>query len=318
MFSDEELRDKFRGALVGAVVGDCLGAPFEGRLGPVPAGDVERLELGISPLPHTDDTAMTFALAESVLFRRCLDQDHLAATLAVTFERQPDRGYSSQTAALLRHIAAGGPWRKAAPAQSGGQGSRGDGAAMRVAPVALFAAGDLDEALDLADRAARVTHAHPEAVDGARIQAAAVVLALAQDPRVPLDAAATLHRLASMSQTHSLSRQLEHLGDLDPDATADEAARFIGTSVLASDAVPAAVWAVLRSGGSFPDTVRYAIALGGDADTIASMAGAISGALQGRSAIPGAWVQRAEGTDAASLLADRLLLRITAGRGSHP
>jgi poly(ADP-ribose) glycohydrolase ARH3 len=119
----EVLRDKFRGTLIGAVVGDCLGAPFVGHPGPVPSTDIERVAHAFGPLSYTDDTAMTAALAESLLFRGVLDEDHLAATFAVSFERQPHRGYSSQTAALLGHIAAGGSWRTAAQAQFAGQGS---------------------------------------------------------------------------------------------------------------------------------------------------------------------------------------------------
>jgi hypothetical protein len=59
-------------------------------------------------------------------------------------------------AALLGHVAAGGPWRTAAAAQFGGRGNQGDGAAMRVAPAAFFVAGDLEVTLQLASRSARV------------------------------------------------------------------------------------------------------------------------------------------------------------------
>jgi len=76
------------------------------------------------------------------------------------------------------------------------------------------------------------------------------------------------------------------------------------------------VWAVLWTGASLPDTIRYTIGLGGDTDAIASMAGAVAGALSGASAIPEPWIERAESTDTTAPLAGRLFRHVTPGHGS--
>lgn len=66
-----------------------------------------------------------------------------------------------------------------------------------------------------------------------------------------------------------------------------EASRRMGTGIQAHEAVPAANCSFLYRPESFRDTVRFAIGLGGDTDTIAAMAVAISGACLGERAIPG-------------------------------
>lgn len=70
--------------------------------------------------------------------------------------------------------------------------------------------------------------------------------------------------------------------------------------------MPAALCAFLCHPDSFADTVRLAVSLGGDTDTIASMAGALAGAYLGYSAIPAKWVERTEATDRPADLAVRL------------
>ncbi len=81
----------------------------------------------------------------------------------------------------------------------------------------------------------------------------------------------------------------------------------------AGQAVPCAIFAFLNCcGDSFEALIPYAISLGGDTDTIASMAGAIGGAYWGLEAIPGEWVECCEESGRAVSLADELL-KITVG-----
>lgn len=77
--------------------------------------------------------------------------------------------------------------------------------------------------------------------------------------------------------------------------------------------MPAAIHATLRNLESFADTVRYAVTLGGDTDTIAALAGALSGAVLGYSAIPNVWLDRLEAVDALTVLADELFAAANPG-----
>ena len=81
---------------------------------------------------------------------------------------------------------------------------------------------------------------------------------------------------------------------------------LLGNGVEAHESVPTAIYTFLRYPDSFADVVGYAISLGGDTDTIASMAGAVSGAYLGLDAIPEAWRENVEGSARLQELADSL------------
>ena len=261
------------------------------------------LEGAGATMSYTDDTALTFALAESLLHRGHLDLDHVAATFAATYMGEPHRGYGAATARLLTQVAAGTDWRTAAAAQFGGEGSFGNGAAMRVTPIALHAGGVVDVAARLGRRSATVTHTHREAVDAAGVQAAAVALALG-------DGAANggkglIEELVRFAETPALGAALERITPLIPGRSPADVAATTGTGVAAVEAVPAAIAAACLNPDSFTGTIHFAIRMGGDTDTVAAMAGAISGARLGEGAIPEAWLGQVEGAQEARELADR-------------
>jgi poly(ADP-ribose) glycohydrolase ARH3 len=82
--------------------------------------------------------------------------------------------------------------------------------------------------------------------------------------------------------------------------------RELGHGIEASNSVPTAIFTFLSHPQDFASTVVYAISLGGDTDTIASMSGAISGAYLGLDAIPSKWQERLENRDYILDLADKL------------
>lgn len=299
-------RVKARGVLLGAALGDALGAPYEGL--PLPAGpDFNAVLEARGPLRYTDDTAMTIALAECLVEAGDLDEDQLAASFARRWEAEPWRGYGRGTFHLLRAISEGGDWRAGASGQFGGEGSWGNGAAMRVSPVVLAAGDDLTRMLDLARRSARVTHAHPLGVDGAALQAGAVALALQTPVDIPLNRRVFLARLRGFVAESAMADQITALESLDDDCRPADVAARIGSGIDACSSVPAAIAAALTAGSSFVEGFRFAISIGGDTDTIGSMTGAIVGAHLGAEAIPQALVRRLEDRERLVALADALV-----------
>ncbi|MPY94656.1 MAG: hypothetical protein GEV08_16820, partial [Acidimicrobiia bacterium] len=298
---------KYCGALLGGAVGDGLGAPFEGHAGPVPLRRLAVVEREPVGLRHTDDTAMTIALAESLLEVGDVDEDHLAATLARRWKREPGRGYASGAATLFSRLGAGEARQDVAPSLFGGDGSLGNGAAMRVAPVALLAGGDPHTAAWLGRRTARVTHTHPLGIDGAAVQAAAVAIALGQQPSERVDAEQFIGILTAEAHEPELVLKLHTVLDLLRCSNPRVVASRLGAGVTAPEAVAAAIWSFLRHAGSYRAVVRGAIRLGGDTDTVASMAGALAGAHLGEHAIPASWRHRAEAADELLALALRFV-----------
>ena len=105
--------------------------------------------------------------------------------------------------------------------------------------------------------------------------------------------------------------------DLPEPPSQDEVFKALGHGISAAEAVPCAIYAFLHcSSQSFDELIPYAISLGGDTDTIASMAGAIGGAYWGIEGIPREWIEAAEATEKAVQLADRLY-DLVHGLGPH-
>jgi poly(ADP-ribose) glycohydrolase ARH3 len=259
------------------------------------------------PLRYTDDTAMTIAMAESLVARGGFDGPHMAATFAEHFFAEPWRGYGGGPPQVFEGIRAGEPWDLPARRLFGGSGSYGNGAAMRVAPVAVFGHPDLDLIADLARRSAVITHTHPEGVDGAVAQAVGVAIML--DEASPPSAARILDGTRPHLDTTVFAERLEGVAECVERGDDDHARTVLGNGIAARDSVPTALYCALRH-RSFSEAVIAAVGMGGDADTIGAMAGALAGAYHGLAAVPAAW-RAVEGSDRLESLADALR---TAGR----
>jgi len=301
----QKLRESFRGALLGAAVGDALGAKFEGAR-VVPCHALERLLEEPGDLRYTDDTHMMMGMAGSLLECRGFDGRHMADTFARNYFEQPWRGYGAGPPQVFELIARGEPWDKASSLLFGGLGSYGNGAAMRVAPAGLLKYREPGLAAEIASDSALITHSHELGREGAVLQACAVALLVRQPDDMGFDHGAFLAELEKYIRTPILHRKFEQIRLLLPAAAPADAAAALGNGVAAHEAVPAALYSFLSHAGSFSDAVIYAVSLGGDTDTIACMTGALAGARLGEQAIPAVWHRRVE--DAARLreLADAL------------
>src|SRR5690348_6774229 len=131
---------------------------------------------------YTDDTRMALSILAVLQEHGTIDQDALALHFARLYAEDPRRGYGPAMHDLLPALYVGDSWRDVAPALFDGNGSFGNGAAMRVAPLGAYFADDVEQVATLAERSAVVTHAHPEAAAGAiAIAVAAAYAARARD-----------------------------------------------------------------------------------------------------------------------------------------
>jgi poly(ADP-ribose) glycohydrolase ARH3 len=292
--------DRARGALLGTFVGDALGMPYEGSPPEAIPEQIEMQEARLGRGTYTDDTQMMIALAESLLEHGRVDEDALGRVFVEAHD--PRRGYGSGTTEVLRLIRSGRNAREAARSIFGGEGSAGNGAAMRIAPVAVRYADDGAVAIEAARASAGATHAHPLGIDAALAQAAAITAALRGES--PLDTA--LGAVATPGLRDRLA-QAAHLVEARPEPAA--VATLLGSSSAGPESVPAAVYAA-EAHDSFEAAVTFAIRCGGDTDTIGAMAGAITGARMGATAIPSRWVDALEqgpkGRAYVTALADQL------------
>lgn len=302
------LTAKFLGSMVGSALGDAIGEmafrlPDEAGL----RAWIARLDPASDPsacLVYTDDTAMALGLAHSLVQMGRVDEQHLGDTFRDNYRREPWRGYASGPPTLFRLVERHGlPYPEAARSLFDGQGSYGNGAAMRIAPLGL-AFHDAPDLYEEARRSAIVTHAHPIGIDGAAVLACAVAQAVDLDPAQPFPAAQFAAELVHFARTSELRAKVEQVRSLLAGNTSPAtAARMLGQSVAAHQSVPFALYAFLCHPNSFEDCLFSAILNGGDCDTLGAMACAVSGAYLGIDAIPTAWRARLEGGDEIEKLA---------------
>lgn len=322
------------------MIGDALGAPWEGadarRIAAIcaayptlPAAEQEmhRAVFGLLLNPqtrhahYTDDTQMTLALAETLCEwgsaaeddRTTQFEEALARAFAEFFD--PMRGYGPGAHRVLADLRGGARWDEPAGRLFGGKGSFGNGAAMRAAPVGLYFH-DRDTAVLrlVARRSSLPTHIHPLGIAGAVMQANAVACACRWQSE-PFDAGAFLADveagLGDDEAGAAYRAACGRIGELLPLRPSPATiADVLGDEITALESVPTALYAFLAHPDDFRAAVTFAVQVGGDADTISAMCGAISGAYLGASALPSEWLDALEngwqGRDDAQDLADRL------------
>lgn len=305
----EQRRIRARGCLLGAACGDGLGAPFEGSR-PVDEAALTAWLDSTEPARVTDDTVMTAVLAEhlaaTVAAGADVDEDALIGSFVQSWRDDPRRGYGAATQRLFAQVDRGVAWRDARASSFDGQGSYGNGAAMRVAPAGLLP-WPLPDIAVVARRSAETTHTHQLGWQGAMLQACAVALALDSDRAEPLGRDAFLDRLGRQIDAPPFVAQLTRLRFLPPRVAAHEVAARIGNDTTAMAAVPAALAAFFRYPDRPAEAIRFAILVGGDTDTIATMAGALVGARCGEETLPQAWLARVNDTARLRDAADTLV-----------
>jgi poly(ADP-ribose) glycohydrolase ARH3 len=182
---------------------------------------------------------------------------------------------------------------------------------MRVAPVGLFFRDDLPRSWEQARLSALPTHLHPLGIEGAQLLALAVALCSRMER---FDRAAFFTELLSASVSAPYRARLEEAARVD----SPEGLAGLGNRIEALESVPTAIACFSRTPESYEETVSNAIFLGGDTDTIAAMAGALSGAWLGAARLPqrlvGLLESSPKGRDYLVALAGRLFAAYAGGR----
>ena len=228
--------------MLGAVIGDIVGAPYEFSPHQIKTKD---FPLFGSYSKFTDDSVCTAAVADILMHDK-----PPAQTMQRWCRRHPKKGYGGNF----------GKWIYSSnPAP---YNSWGNGAGMRVSPAAFLNKDSLSNALAASDKVTRITHNHSEGMKGARATTHAIWLAFNDtDPQEIRSQIASTYR-------YDLSKSVD---EIRPDYFFNESCQ---------ETVPQAITCALES-TSFEDAIRNAVSLGGDSDTLAAIAGPIAEALHG-------------------------------------
>lgn len=284
------------GCLLGTACGDILGAGVEGQ----PAdtirgrhGEVRNFLDTIRGLGcYTDDTEMTVALTTSLVEKGVADPKDISLKYAEFYE--PQRGYGATAHKVMGALQNGADYRKTGHIEFP-KGSFGNGGAMRIAPIGLAYRNASNDLLHQAVEAALLcTHVHPEAIDGAFIQAKAVAILATSDPN-SFNRRQFLETLLNLSVTFVVQRKLEILLEQPANGVLDDEVIYtVGNGIRTSEAVAASLWAFLRYGDNPEECLIRAVNFGGDTDTIGAIVGAQLGSLYGFDWIPTRWYTQIE------------------------
>ncbi|MEU9045027.1 MULTISPECIES: ADP-ribosylglycohydrolase family protein [unclassified Kitasatospora] len=277
-------RDRAAGAVLGAAVGDALGAPYE--FGPAgaytarfPAGTPGEMVAGggWERGEATDDTQMAVLVAESLVERGGLDLADLFDRFRRWAAADP-KDIGIQTEAVLTSDL---PWDLAAAVHFNTTlRAAGNGALMRASTSAVaFARAGRRATMDAGRRIAALTHGDRAAWEGTAIFHELVRLAL--DGTDPLDGIPE-----ALAHADPDSRE-RYATVLAPDWHPDRATEANGA---VWPCLGSAVWA-LRTTDGFEPALRAAIDLGGDTDTVAAVTGGLAGARYGSAAVPARWTE---------------------------
>jgi ADP-ribosyl-[dinitrogen reductase] hydrolase len=295
-----DVRDRARAAFLGLAVGDALGATVEFLTrAEIRASHGEHREitgggwLRLPPGAVTDDTEMSLCIARAVHAAGDWTLPGIAASLATWLRSRPVDVGATCRRGIQRYLLDGS--LEAPPAN----GAAGNGAVMRMVPVALLSLADVALLDRLGAEQAHLTHNHPLSDAGCR----------------------AVGDLLHLACTGLSLRRMRASADIL--VAVDPRFRFEPYPGLASGLVVDTLQTVLHaffSTASFEECVVKAVNQGGDADTTGAIAGAIAGAYHGPAAIPRRWVRRLDRAvaDEVVALADRLVDLSPLARGAAP
>ncbi len=277
--------ERARGMMLGLAVGDSVGAPLE--FGPRIASPIERREqtgggpFDLPPGYWTDDSALAIALGKSLVACRKFDPHDVMARFLAYYRKGEyssvpgtcvDIGVTTRQA-LERFARTGNPYQGLK-----GEDTSGNGALMRLAPLAVFSVdASTDEAVHLAREQSKLTHGSEVCLDACAymVQLLRLVLRGETDPLV-----LALPRFQGHPDV--LKAKVNLWGGTER--------RHIRSTGFVVDTLSASLWACSNS-LDFERAVTLAVNLGGDSDTTGAVAGALAGAQHGAKSIPRRWLE---------------------------
>ncbi|MEW6162319.1 MAG: ADP-ribosylglycohydrolase family protein [Nitrospirota bacterium] len=299
-------REQFSGCLIGQCVGDALGFAVEGFSPEACKRYIEDIlkrgragEFGHWPFPfgqYSDDSQLARELLQSYIACKKFDPYDYAERIKAIFAERRIVGWGQSTREAALRLIREVPWEEAGtPAPSAGNGS-----AMRAAPIGLFFFDSPHLLIQAAYDQGRITHKDPRCSAGAVAISGAVAQVIQGKPINPESFLFSLADLSGKIEpvfASELKKLIEWVS-MPPESAVTSISKagidanypyeeeWQGISPFVVSSVLWSLYSFLRTPEDYWETICTAIAVGGDVDTTAAMAGAISGAHLGLDAIP--------------------------------
>ena len=279
------ITERLKGCLICGAIGDSLGGYYEGR------DSVDELLFDFD-WSVSDDTQMTLATCEAIYNTNSVDPANIANRFLYWFNSRRLTGLGSSTLKALRELQVGGHW---ALVGRSGEYAAGNGAAMRIAPLAFKT--DIDR-LTIKDICS-ITHKNDEAYVGALVIYYSIKYAI--ENRWSGDNTLISKIVDLLPDTRVRDRLIE-LDELKDASIQDISDKYKSTGYVV-DSVPLSVFAAQKIGSmNFQDIITDLIKIGGDTDTVCSMTGQIIGSLKGTEVVPDVWMTKYNSLEVTGLI----------------
>lgn len=280
-------------SLLGTSIGDAFGEQFFRLLAQYDRPAEQRI---VPPAPWywTDDTNMALSIYAVLQSDGAIDPTRLAQDFLDRYDSS--RGYGPALNRLLQEMPSGAALVRAAKSQFGGQGSYGNGAAMRVAPLGAFFAADLPTVVEQARLSALTTHTHAEAIAGAIAVAVAAAYATQLRGKPAPSSRSFLELVLPFIPASEVASKIARACAFDPDISVYRVAAKLGSGagISAQDTVPYTLWCASQQLENYEEALWLTAQGLGDIDTTCAIVGGIVACYTGQAGIPPSWLQARE------------------------
>jgi ADP-ribosylglycohydrolase len=307
--------DKFVGCLIGMAIGDAVGCPLEAKptdtctafVGShLSKPDPDRIKELPKPRTgevgqYTDDTQLARELLISLNMMDGFHPPNYAGRIRALFENNQDVGSGGTTRKAAQRLIDGASWDEAGTLPP----AAGNGTAMRSAPIGLWFHDDWEGMLRASHEHSLITHKALSCSAGSAAIAAAVAYVARTWTGLAPDYKKTIYPLSFLKYVAKAARRFDakfsraiekipfksrpHRALKEISKAGSASDKFKKWDGISSYVVPSVLWALysfLRAPEDYWETIQISIACGGDVDSTAAMAGAISGAHLGADSLP--------------------------------
>ncbi|TXT67716.1 MAG: hypothetical protein BAJALOKI1v1_20033 [Promethearchaeota archaeon] len=294
-----KLKEKFLGAFIGSSLGDAIGElAFQFGTKDLLLKHVQSQNI----LRYTDDTAMAIGIAETIIStKNDWTTKQLAEQFHTNYSREPYRGYGMGPPTIFNIVERSErDYQEVATSLFGGEGSYGNGAAMRITPLGIFYY-DTEDLYNIVERSAVATHTHPLGIDGATTLAKLLGILVLKKPEnndIEKERTDILTKLRDFAHTDEYKEKISRIFQLCENKTdIKKAEEDLGSNVLAFTSVPFAIYTFFRNPDSYRETLLDTVLISKDRDTVGAMVGGLLGAYLGIDDIPTSWIEKLENID---------------------
>ncbi|AYN00826.1 ADP-ribosylglycohydrolase family protein [Chryseobacterium sp. 3008163] len=282
-------------SLIGVSIGDAFGESFFGHED-LMKNYIHQKILPETSLDFTDDTIMSIATFKSLEKFGVINQDFLAKEFTKNYYLDINRGYGPSMHQYFGAVKSGENWKEVSYSKFEGQGSMGNGGAMRASVIGAHFYDDLNQLKINAELSCEVTHANKEAIEGTKAIALAAAFAIReklgikkysqeefiqkiQDELNDSDMKSKLNKVIHLNGNPSIELLVKTLGN--------------GIKMTAQDTVPLVIWMLSRYRNNFEECLWNTVSALGDRDTTCAMVAGISILCCDENSIPD-WTENIE------------------------